>query len=157
GLARSERAANAKEVAASMRVGMGVLAAMCLLCGFLPTYVVHALGPVANQLGGSGGAQALVPPFFAPTTLPSAFVAEFHDLGAQTAASMMPPPGLVLMHRGGSANPVVFASAPSYLAVALGAAVLLLWLVVRLSARKRKRQRRAAWAGGLHRLLPEFT
>lgn len=140
-----------------MRAGMTILAVLCLAAGIIPTYIVSALGPVAQDLGGIGGAQALVPPLFAPASLSPAFVAEFHNLGAQTGSGVLPPPGLVLLHRGGPANPVVFASAPSYLALAIGLGLLLLWIVVRTATRRRRRKREAAWDGGLHRLLPELT
>jgi hydrogenase-4 component B len=158
GIARSEPVRKTLEVSRSQRAAMVLLAALCLLGGLVPTYIVTALGPVADDLGEKGGAAALVPPFFAPgDQLPAKFVAEFHDLGAQTGAGILPEPGLVLMHRGGSANPVVFASAPSYLAPAITLALLVLWLVVAVATRRRQRARRAAWDGGLHRLLPEFT
>lgn len=157
GLARSEGARTASEVGATMRIGMLLLALGCLLLGVTPTYVVSVLGPVVAGLGGAGGAEALTPPFFAPQTLPANFVAEFHALGAQIGQSWLPAPGLVLMHRGGPENPVVFASAPTYLAVALVVLLLVVWLATRLATRHRRVSRRRAWDGGLHRLLPRFT
>lgn len=157
GLARTPGARQATEVGWTMRAGMGLLAAACLVLGLTPTYVVSALGPVVAGLGAAGGADALVPPFFAPSSLPTSFVAEFHALGAQIGESWLPGPGLVLMHRGGPANPVVFASAPSYLGLAILALALLVWFVARWATRRRRRTRRRAWDGGLHRLLPQLT
>jgi len=61
------------------------------------------------------------------------------------------------MHRGGTANPVVFASAPSYLGIALVGMGMLVWAVIRLTTRGRHRTRRRAWDGGLHRLLSQLT
>jgi hydrogenase-4 component B len=157
GLARSEGARAATEVGRTMRIGMALLALGCLVLGVTPTYVVSALGPVVADIGGSGGAAALTPTFFAPQSLPPNFVAEFHALGAQLGQGWLPPPGLVLMHRGGPENPVVVASAPTYLGVALIALPLLVWLVTRLATRGRSATRRHVWAGGLHRLQPRFT
>ncbi|MCK7495968.1 MAG: hypothetical protein MZW92_37210 [Comamonadaceae bacterium] len=161
GLARTPGARQATEVGWTMRAGMGLLAAACLVLGLTPTYVVSTLGPVVSGLGAPGGTDALVPPFFMPATLlnplPTNFVAEFHALGAQIGQSWLPGPGLVLMHRGGPANPVVFASAPSYLGIAILAPALLAWFVTRLATRHRRRTRRRAWDGGLHRLLPQLT
>jgi hydrogenase-4 component B len=157
GLARTPQAREATEVGWTMRAGMGLLAVGCLMLGLTPTYVVTALGPVVAGLGAAGGAEALVPPFFAPQTLPASFVAEFHALGAQIGQGWLPGPGLVLMHRGGTANPVVFASAPSYLGFALVGMALLVWFLVRWATRHRRRSRRRAWDGGLHKLLPQLT
>ncbi|HTT13934.1 MAG TPA: proton-conducting transporter membrane subunit [Burkholderiaceae bacterium] len=157
GLARSDGARNAREVAAGMRTGMALLAAGCLVLGVTPSYVVTALAPIASRLGGAGAADALTPSFFAPQALPVPFVAEFHALGAQIGRDVLPPPGLVLMHRGGAGNPVVFASAPAYLAIALLGLVLLVWLLSRLATRRRTRTSGRAWDGGLHRLLSRFT
>jgi hydrogenase-4 component B len=157
GLPRTPRAREASEAGWPMRAGMGILAAGCLVLGLTPTYVVAALGPVVAGLGAAGGAEALVPPFFAPQSLPASFVAEFHALGAQIGQSFLPGPGLVLMHRGGTANPVVFASAPSYLGFALVGMALSVWFLSRLVTRRRRRVRRPAWDGGLHQLLPQLT
>jgi hydrogenase-4 component B len=157
GLARTARAQQATEVAWSMRAGMALLAAACLALGITPTYVVSALGPLAADLGAAGGADALLPSFFAPQALPPDFIAEFQALGAQIGESLLPEPGLVLMHRGGPDNPVVFASAPSYLALAIVGMALLAWLVTRALTRRRSSTRRRAWDGGLHRLLPQLT
>lgn len=51
--------------------------------------------------------------------LPAAFAAEFHDLGAQTGEALLPGRGLIVLHRGGEANPVVFAMSTSYMLLAL--------------------------------------
>jgi hydrogenase-4 component B len=106
----------------------------------------------------ANGAAALVPPFFAPgQTLPAAFVSEFHDLGAQVGKGVVPGPGLVVLHRGGASNPVVFAMSTAYM---LGMLIVLLGLTfgaVRLVAGARKVARRLCWDGGLPRLLPGMT
>ncbi len=50
--ARSEHAARASEVAPSMRLGMGVLTAACVVLGLFPTQFVRLLDPVTQQLVG---------------------------------------------------------------------------------------------------------
>jgi hydrogenase-4 component B len=107
-------------------------------------------------------ADALVPPFFAANpehnTLPPAFAKEFHDLGAQVGESVFPGRGLVVMHRGGKENPVVFAMSTSYMLVALGVLLLATYVIVRLwLTRRRKLARRERWDGGVRHLLPEMT
>ena len=85
---------------------------------------------------GGSAADALVPPFFASNpahdTLPPAFVEEFHNLGAQVGQSVLPGRGLVVMHRGGAENPVVFAMSTSYTLVALIVLLLLTYIIIRL-------------------------
>ncbi len=49
---RSEPARNAREAAPSMRIGMAVLTAACLLLGFFPTAFVRLLDPLTQQLTG---------------------------------------------------------------------------------------------------------
>jgi hydrogenase-4 component B len=62
------------------------------------------------------------------------------------------------MHRGGTANPVVFAASPTYLVVVLSGLLLLVFLLVQLSvARRRAVVKRICWDGGIRRLLPEMT
>ncbi|MFT4063967.1 proton-conducting transporter membrane subunit [Paraburkholderia sp.] len=157
GLSRSQMARDACEVGAGMRAAMVFLAAGCLVLGMIPTYVVSALRNVVIALRCPSGPQALVPPFFAPLTLPPDFVADFHRLGAQLGQGWLPGAGLVLMHRGGPENPVVFASAPSWLGVAMAGIALLTFCVVRMATRRRRRSRSRAWDGGLNRLVAHLT
>jgi len=90
--------------------------------------------------------------------LPTAFSAEFHDLGAQVGQSIAPGRGLVVLHRGGPQNPVVFAMSTSYMFLALGGLLLLTFLVIRLwLTRTRRREARVRWDGGLRQLLPVMT
>ncbi len=162
GTARTEQARQAREVGRPALAPMAVLALACLALGVLPTYVIPAVDRVAAPLTGARAARALVPPFFArdaaEAPLPAAFVGEFHDLGAQVGAPALPGRGLVVLHRGGSANPVVFAMSTSYMVVALlgllGLTAGLVWL---LAARRRRVERRAAWAGGVREFLPEMS
>jgi hydrogenase-4 component B len=161
GISRSEGAAKAVEAQRSSLVPMMFLAVLCLLLGVLPTYVIPALGRELQPWIGVGAA-ALVPPFFAsaPThaSLPPAFVADFHNLGAQVGQSVLPGNGLVVLHRGGEANPVVFAMSTSYMLLVLAGLLLLSYVVIRLwLTRARRLARRERWDGGLRRLLPEMS
>ncbi|MGH7976984.1 MAG: hypothetical protein ACREC8_10020, partial [Limisphaerales bacterium] len=65
---------------------------------------------------------------------------------------------LVVLHRGGETNPVVFAMSTSYMIVVLTVLLLLTYIVVRLwLTRRRKLSRRIRWDGGVRKLLPEMT
>ena len=66
--------------------------------------------------------------------------------------------GLVVLHRGGVENPVVFAMSTSYMLLALTGLLLLTYIVIRLwLTRTRRLARRERWDGGVRRLLPEMT
>jgi hydrogenase-4 component B len=162
GMTRSPEAEQAKESSASALAPMAILAGLCLLLGVLPTYVIGALDHAVQPIAHGSASAALVPPFFVGSpgheALPPAFLGEFHDLGAQVGQHVAPGPGLVMLHRGGTANPVVFAAAPGYLLVVLVAALGLVFLVLRGTvARGRAIVRRVPWDGGIRRLLPEMT
>jgi hydrogenase-4 component B len=162
GITRSPEAERATETTASALAPMGFLAAMCLLLGVLPTYVIGALDHAVEPMTHTSAASALVPAFFAGSpgheALPGAFASEFHDLGAQVGQHLAPGPGLVMLHRGGAANPVVFAGAPTYLIVVLAGLLALVFLLVRVvGGRHRSVVRRVCWDGGIRRLLPEMT
>jgi hydrogenase-4 component B len=163
GMPRSDSAMQAWPAQISATVPMAFLAVLCFVLGVTPTYVIPildgAIAPIAQE---ARAADALVPPFFAGNVhhgeLPAAFVADFHALGAQVGDSVIPGRGLVVMHRGGAANPVVFAMSTSYMAVVLALMLLATYVVFRLVvARSRGVERRAVWAGGIRRLLPEMT
>jgi len=160
GHARSPEAESATEGSGSALAPMALLAAACLALGVLPTYVIGALDHAVAPLARASAADALVPPFFAGAAghaaLPPAFVSDFHALGAQVGQQVLPGPGLVLLHRGGASNPVVFAAAPSYLVLVLLGLLGLAFLLTRLAPR-RAVARRPAWDGGIRRLLPEMT
>ena len=162
GMRRLEAGLQVREAGRPALVAMGLLALLCLAFGVLPTYVLGLLDPATAQVAGSGAVQALVPPFFAAApghgALPAAFAAEFHDLGAQVGQSVAPGPGLVVLHRGGEANPVVFAMSTSYMLAVLAGLLLATYLVVRVWLTRRRRSSRGErWDGGLRRLLPEMT
>jgi hydrogenase-4 component B len=162
GVSRSNGQQQKGRVHRSMRLAMGFLAALCLALGILPTYVIPILDQPVSSLVHTRASDALVPPFFTTSAehgpLPSAFVADFHDIGAQVGRHVLPGPGLVVLHRGGAANPVVFAMSTTYMIVVLilllGSAFL---LVRKWVARRSSAVRKPVWAGGLRPLLPELT
>jgi len=161
GVARSEEAREAREVPASMRWAMALLAVCCLGLGVLPTHVIPVLDRPVAQLVGASTVNALVPPFFTvekgDPEWDEAFLSEFHDLGAEVGRGLIPGRGLVVLHRGTERNPVVFAMSSSYslamLVLLLGSAFLSVWFFTR----SRKVVRRPAWDGGVRRLTSEMT
>jgi hydrogenase-4 component B len=163
GMPRSKSSERARRAQPSATVPMAFLAVLCVLLGVTPTYVIPvldgAIGSVAQQ---TRAADSLVPPFFATNVhhaeLPAAFVADFHALGAQIGQGALPGRGLVVLHRGGAANPVVFAMSTSYMAIVLALMLLGAFLIFQLIvARTRTVERRTVWDGGIRRLLPEMT
>lgn len=162
GMPRSEESKQAQEAPASMLASMGALAAASFILGVIPTFVIPALGGALVPLGTSRASQALVPAFFAHEAtdhaqLPAAFVAEFHDLGAQVGEPLVPGRGLVVLHRGGAENPVIFAMSTSYGVVVLAFLLAVAWLVLARVSRRRKRRRELPWDGGVRHLFPEMT
>ncbi|MDE3151243.1 MAG: hypothetical protein KGL93_03255, partial [Gemmatimonadota bacterium] len=162
GVARSEAADGAREGHPAALAAMALLAVFCLALGVLPTYALGALDRVAVPLTGQSAAAVLVPPFFAGARgheqLPPAFLQDFHDIGAQVGQTVAPGPGLVILHRGGAANPVVFAASPTYLVLVLAGSLLLVFGIIWLAGGKRRSVvRRVCWDGGIRRLLPEMT
>jgi hydrogenase-4 component B len=161
GMPRSPEAAGAVEARLGARVPLALLALSCIALGILPTYVIPVLDRAVVPITHESAVGALVPPFFVPQTageaLPPQFLAEFHDLGAQVGRGALPGRGLVVLHRGGEQNPVVFAMSTSYTIVAFAAVLAVVFAVFRLLTRRRALRRDAVWAGGLRRLRPEFT
>jgi hydrogenase-4 component B len=162
GMRRLEEEQKVSEAKSGALAPMAILAALCLAFGVLPTYIIPALTPATDSLAGASAADALVPPFYvsspAHSTLPSAFVEDFHNIGAQVGQSFIPGRGLVVLHRGGEPNPVVFAMSTSYLIVVLCILLLLTYVIIRVwLTRSRKLTRRLRWDGGVRNLLPEMT
>ena len=162
GIARSEAISRAHDASKAVLTPMVFLAAVCLLLGVLPTTVIPMLDRVVVPITGASGTGALVPNFFTPnetgSRLPSDFVAQFHNLGAQIGRNVIPGPGLVVLHRGGTANPVVFAMSTSYMFIMLLFLLAVSGGVVALVvSRRRKVERRRQWDGGVRDLLPEMT
>jgi hypothetical protein len=117
-----------------------------------------AVTPLAHE----SAAAALVPPFFnreeqRQENVPPAFLAEFHDLGADVGQEALPGRGLVDLHHGGDRNPIVFAMSTSYMLVALASILALSFVAFRLLSTRRAPKRRPAWDGGLRYLSPGMT
>ena len=162
GMSRSSAAAEAQEAPATAQTSLAILATLCVLLGVLPTYVIPQIDRAVAPLAHESATAALVPPFFTvnaqkPENLPPAFVAEFHDLGAQVGREFLPGRGLVVLHRGEDRNPVVFAMSTSYMLVALAALLALIFVAFRLLTPNRRFLRGAAWDGGLRHLTPALT
>lgn len=162
GIPRSADAPRAEETGKSALVAMAFLAIASLALGILPTYVIPVIDRAVAPLAGASATTALVPPFFdknaAAAQLPQKFIAETRDIGAQVGGNVIAGRGMVVMHRGGKANPIIFAMSTSYMFVTLvgllGLTAGLVWL---FAARHRKIERRPRWDGGVRRLLPEMT
>jgi hydrogenase-4 component B len=137
------------------------LSVVCLLLGILPTYILPLLNRTVEPLAGGSVTASLVQPFFTANAengqLPVGFLQDFHNLGAQSGRGLLPGRGLVVLLRGREANPVVFAMSPSYSFVALAILLLLAWFVITRLTRRRAVARRALWASGIPRLLPQMT
>jgi hydrogenase-4 component B len=161
GVRRGTWQPHVRERVSRVRFPMAYLAVACLLLGVLPTYVIPVLNRAAEPLAGANATTALVPPFFTATSanqqLPPAFLQDFHNLGAQTGRKWIAGRGLVLLVRGSERNPVIFAASPSYSLIALVVLLLIAWILVTRSTRKRQLCRKELWAGGIPRLLPEMT
>lgn len=156
GRGRSRAPAHADEIGLWPKAAMGTLAFWCLFLGIVPTYVVHALAPLATILGGGGSLPDLVPAFFSPYRLPSALTHAFKPLGAEIGRGLFPGPGLVFLHQ--SAQPsahVVFASSPSYLTMAMVLLLGLSYFSVRMFKRRHKAVRREPWQGGVRQWRPD--
>jgi hydrogenase-4 component B len=162
GMPRSDGAAHAVDATAATRGPLALLATACIALGILPTYVIPVLNGAASPLVHASATVALVPPFFDSAeqrreNVPPAFVADFHDLGAQVGMGAAPGRGLVVLHRGETSNPVVFAMSTTYTFAVLAVLLALTFIAFRLLTRQRTVARGAAWDGGLRRLWPGIT
>jgi hydrogenase-4 component B len=162
GVSRSSGAAQASEAGWTTRSPLALLALACALLGVLPTYAIPLLDRATSGLVHASAVPALVPPFFIPSeqkteNVPSQFLNEFHDLGAEIGEGVLPGRGLVILHRGEESNPVVFAASPSYLVVVLAALLGLTFVVFRSLTRARSVTRGQVWDGGLRQLPPGLT
>jgi hydrogenase-4 component B len=161
GVRRSEPTGPAIPKSGRHKFSFVLLAVSCLLLGILPTYVIGALNFAVEPLAGTSATALLVPPFLTATDanqqLPAAFLHDFHNLGAQSGAGYVAGRGLVVLLRGSTQNPVVFAMSPSYSILALALFLAIAWVVFRSLTRHRSVARTEVWAGGIPKLLPEMT
>jgi hydrogenase-4 component B len=162
GMPRSEGARRAKDAHLGTTAPLALLALCCILLGILPTYVIPMLGKAVSPLVHADASAALVPPFFNTAlqqreNIPAKFLAEFHDLGAQVGSGALPGPGLVVLHRGAEANPVVFAMSTFYMLFALALILAVVYVLFQLLSRHQRLKRGAAWDGGIRHLRPSAT
>jgi hydrogenase-4 component B len=162
GMRRLDESRIVREPDRSVLGPMAFLAVLCLVFGVLPTYIIPVLGQATSSAGGARASEALVPPFFAGSrdhaSLPADFVADFHNLGAQIGQAVLPGRGLVVMHRGGTENPVVFAMSTAYMLPTLVLLVVAVFLIFRVWLTRRSQvEHRPRWDGGVRKLLPEMT
>jgi hydrogenase-4 component B len=162
GMPRSKAAESAAEAKSPTIVSMAMLAALCFIFGITPTYVIPVIDGAVSPVVHQSVTDELVPPFFSgnKTKNPKfsdAFMAEFHDLGAQVGSSVLPGRGLVVLHQGTARNPVIFAMSTSYTFVVLAILIIGSVLVIRLLFRNRVVLRKPVWDGGIRRLFPEMT
>ena len=145
GMPRSQGAAAANEAHPVSWAPLALLAGSASALGILPTYVIPVIDRAVVPLAHESATAALVPPFFRPDPLrqeniPPAFVAEFHDLGAQVGREALPGRGLVVLHRGGERNPVVFAMSTSYMLVAFAVILALTFVVFQFLSGREDRE-----------------
>jgi hydrogenase-4 component B len=154
GMSRMRTTRPITEAPPSMLAAMYVLAAVCTALGVLPTFVLSVVDrALTSLLGGYWVQHTLVPAFFGakatPDRLPTEFVQTFHALGAQLGYGLVPGRGLVIMLRGSSSNPVIFAMSSTYFVLTLLVLVAGVYVFVRIAARNRRRRVTRMWAGGL--------
>jgi hydrogenase-4 component B len=158
GLPRSQEAAEVRRMPRSATVPMGILAVVCLGLGVLATAVIPLLGRLVAPMAGADPTAALVPAFFAGAPeLAAQITADLTQIGAQVGRGLLPLRGLVVLHSGGSATPVVFAMSTALTFAVLVFLVLVVWALARLLGWRRRAGRRSLWDAGLVRLRPEMT
>lgn len=162
GMSHGEEVREARPAPRSAVWAMGALAALCLALGIGPTYVIPALDSVVVPITGTAASNALVPPFFRvtpqePGPLNPGFVRDFHALGAQVGRHVLGGRGLVVLHQGGTKNPVVFAMSTGYTLIVLVLLLALTYAGFRMATRKRKVTVAHPWAGGLRDLAPQMA
>ena len=74
-------------------------------------------------------------------------------IGNLEGKDILPGKGLVILHRGGKENPVVFAMSPSYTIIVLLILIGFIYIIIP----KRKVIKKACWDGGILKLFPEMT
>lgn len=158
GLPRSPEAAAVRHMPASVTAPMTVLIVICFGLGVLVTGVIPLLGRLTATLIGVNSTDALVPGFFQDTQALAAGIA--HDLtqiGAQIGRGIVPLRGLVVLHSGGAATPVIYAMSTALTFVVVLFLLLVVWLATRGLRRRRQVARRTPWDAGLTRIQPEMA
>ncbi|MEJ2325331.1 MAG: proton-conducting transporter membrane subunit [Chromatiaceae bacterium] len=158
GLPRSPEAAAVRRMPLSTTLPIGILTVICLGLGILATAVIPVLGRLAAPLAGTEATAALVPAFFSGApALAHGIAADLTQIGAQIGRGLLPLRGLVVLHSGGSATPVIFAMSTALTFAVLVFLVLVVWGLARAQRRRHRVSRRSLWDAGLTRLRPEMT
>jgi hydrogenase-4 component B len=144
---RSDAARHAREVPRTMLVALGVLAALCLAVGVLPTLVLPALDAVAAPLVGASVINHLVPPLF--TNNPGDY-ALLVGLGGGILRGVIPANGLVIIASPSLTN----ATAPTYLFIVEAILIALTLAALRIFKPRTARRIAPVWAGGIPRFTP---
>ncbi len=162
GMARTKIIEKTKEVTKTTLTSMAILSVLAFLLGVLPTFVIPTIDRAIYPITSTSATTALVPPFFnnkkVADKLPSAFIHDFHNIGAQVGKNILQGRGMVVMHRGGKNNPVIFAMSTSYMLITFlilfGLVFVSVWFLV---GRKRSVVYKIRWDGGVKNLLPQMT
>lgn len=157
GVARSPSAMSPRSPGMSITAPMAVLGVACLLLGLLATAIIPLLGLLVAPLAGTNAAPALVPAFFgAAHELPAVVAHDLTQIGARIGAGWIPLRGLVVLHSGGTATPVIFAMSTALSGCVILFIMTLVWFVARVLRRNRI-TKASLWDAGLTRLSPEMT
>ena len=158
GWPRSPEAACARRSLHTVWVPMALLAIVCFGLGVLATGVIPVLGRLAAPLVGADATNALVPAFFGHAMILSQqLVQNLTQLGAQLGRGIVPLRGLVVLHSGGTATPVVYAMSTALTFAVLVAMLLLVWLFTRSLRRHKRVVQAKPWDAGLIRIRPEMS
>ncbi len=158
GPARSREAREAGRGVRSASWPMLVLVVLSFGLGVLATGFIPLLGGLVKPLAGADPSAILVPTFFGTGAgLPAGLVGALDTIGAGVGRGLLPLRGLVVLHSGGMATPVVFAMSMGLAALVIGLLLALVWVLVHFGTRRRKVVWRRAWNGGLRVLRPEMN
>lgn len=157
GIPRSREAARIDHMPMSVTLPMTVLGVICLGLGVLATGIIPVLGELVAPLAGRNPTDTLVPAFFHSVPhLAASIVTDLTHIGARVGQGILPLRGLVVMHSGGTATPVVFAMSTGLSFVVIATLLLIVWGTARWFRRRRTRYAKV-WDAGLSRLRPEMT
>jgi len=158
GLPRSEQAARIWRTPKSATVPMGVLLASCLALSVLATGVIPLLGQLTSTLTGTDPTTALVPAFFGNAQgLAAGLVHNLTQIGARLGRGLVPLRGLIVLHSGGAATPVVYAMSTAYTLITIAILLLLTGWLAHGMRRRRRVARKTLWDAGLMHLRPDMT
>lgn len=146
GRARSDSASKAREVSVSMKLGMALLSAGCLLLGLLPTIIIPLLDQPAAILVGRGAAKEMIPAVFSQ---PEKF-SDLVQLGGGFLHGLLPANGAVVVPTDAGFSSI----SPTYLVIAMPLALLLGAALARLLGGKTGVSREEVWVGGEENLTP---